>query len=330
VRATNRSGLWSPHELAIKVRILPAWWETRWFRLAVLALLAAMVYALVCLRTRHLRLQQLVLERTVSERTADLEKLTLALQQESAALQESSLTDPLTGLRNRRFVSQHIEADAALAVREYESHWQYGASLREDADLIFFLFDIDHFKQVNDENGHASGDAVITQMATRLRHVFRDTDYLVRWGGEEFLAVARATPRTQAAELAERARAAVADQPFVLDNGSLLSKTCSIGFCCFPLATQHADALGWGAVVNIADAALYAVKSAGRNGWLGALSARSESAEAVLAWSRRPLADWARSGDLNVVWSPDHDGLRAAGFPNTLSSTEINSAAAVE
>jgi GGDEF domain-containing protein len=64
---------------------------------------------------------------------------------------ESSLTDPLTGLRNRRFVALHIEADAALAVREYASHASYGASLRDDAGLIFFLFDIDHFKQVNDE-----------------------------------------------------------------------------------------------------------------------------------------------------------------------------------
>jgi diguanylate cyclase (GGDEF)-like protein len=99
--------------------------------------------------------------------------------------------------------------------------------------------------------------------------VFRDTDYLIRWGGEEFLVVARATPRSHAADLAERARAAVADQAFQLDDGRFLSKTCSIGFCCFPLSIQHAAALDWAAAVNIADAALYAVKGAGRNGWLG-------------------------------------------------------------
>jgi len=144
VRATNRSGLWSPHELAIRVRVQPAWWETGWFRMSLLALLAAMVYALVQLRTRHLRARQIELERTVHERTADLEKLTQALQRESAALEESSLTGPLTGpltgLRNRRFVALHNEADAALAVREYASHASYGASLRDDAGLIFFLF----------------------------------------------------------------------------------------------------------------------------------------------------------------------------------------------
>ncbi len=311
VRATNRSGVWSPQELAIQVRIQPAWWQTWWFRLLLLSLLAVMIFALVHLRTRRLRLRQIGLERTVHERTADLEKLALALQRESAALEESSLTDPLTCLRNRRFLTQHIEADVSLAVREYESHLNYGASLRDDAGLVFFLFDIDFFKQVNDQHGHAAGDAVLKQVSARLRKVFRDTDYLVRWGGEEFLVVARATPRTHAAELAERARAAVADQPFELEGGRCLSKTCSIGFCCFPLSTQHADALGWDTVVSIADAALYTVKSAGRDGWLGVLGASSESAAALLTWSRKPLAEWVRCGDLNVVRSPHHVGLAA-------------------
>lgn len=167
------------------------------------------------------------------------------------------------------------------------------------------------FKHVNDEFGHAAGDAVIRQMRPRLLRVFRDSDYLVRWGGEEFLVVARATVRMHAPELAERARAAIADQPFELDDGSLLSKTCSIGFCCFPLSPHHASTLDWNAMVKIADEALYAIKNAGRNGWLGALSARSESAKALIASSRQPLDDWTRSGDLQVVCSPDRSPTSA-------------------
>lgn len=315
VRATNSSGVWSPHELAISVQVLPDWWQRAWFRLAALLLLAAMVYAVVQLRTRHLRLRQLGLERKVYERTAELETLTMALQRESAALKNASLTDPLTGLHNRRFLTQHIEADAALAVRGYESHLKYGSKLPGDADLIFFLIDIDHFKQVNDQHGHAAGDAVIMQMRSRLLRVFRDTDYLVRWGGEEFLVVARGTSRIHAAELAERARSSVANQPFELDDGRLLTKTCSIGFSCFPFSTQHAQALDWASVVNIADTALYAIKRAGRNGWLGALSARSESAEALHTWARRPMADWVRSGELEVVCSPEHSAWDTAESP---------------
>jgi diguanylate cyclase (GGDEF)-like protein len=293
VRGSNRNGAWSPHELAIPVRIEPAWWQTLWFRLLLSSLLAAMIYALVQLRTRHLRSRQTQLQRLVRERTA--------------ALEDSSLTDPLTGLRNRRFLAQHIEADLALSVRAYESHLQYGGSFRDDADLIFFLFDIDHFKRVNDEYGHAAGDAVIVQMRARLLRVFRESDYLIRWGGEEFLVVARATSRRYAAELAERARVAIAGQPFELDDGRLLSKTCSIGFCCFPLSVQHPSALGWSVMVNIADAALYAIKNAGRNGWLGALSASGELPAALpLLAVQRPLADWMRSADLQAVCSPDH------------------------
>ncbi len=231
VRASNRSGIWSPHELATPVRILPAWWQSWWVRSLAGLALVLLVLALLQLRTRRLRRRQVELERTVRERTADLEKVALALQQESAALAESSLTDPLTGLRNRRFLTQHIEADCALTVRAYEGHRLYGAELPADPDLIFFLFDVDHFKQVNDEHGHGAGDGVLLQVCSRLVGVFRDTDYLVRWGGEEFLAVARATARAGAAELAGRARAAVADQPFKLDDGSLLARTCSVGFC---------------------------------------------------------------------------------------------------
>jgi len=312
IRGSNRSGTWSPHELAIPVHVQPAWWQGTGFRLALAALAVLMIYALVQLRTRHLRSRQVELERTVRERTADLERMALDLQRESAALAESSLTDPLTGLRNRRFLTQHIETDLALAVRAYESHLNYGARLREDAGLVFFLLDLDHFKQVNDHYGHAAGDAVLKQMSSRLGTVFRDSDYLVRWGGEEFLVVARATPPAHAAELAERARAAIADQPFELDDGSLLARPCSIGFCCFPLSAQHADALDWSAMVNIADAALYAVKSAGRNGWLGALGAREQSAAALLARSRRPLAEWVQSGEIDLVCSPEHSGMAAA------------------
>jgi len=271
-----------------------------------------LVLALLQLRTRRLRRRQVELERTVRERTADLEKVALALQQESAALAESSLTDPLTGLRNRRFLIQHIEADCALTVRAYEGHRLYGAELPADPDLIFFLFDIDHFKRVNDEHGHAAGDAVLLQVCSRLAGVFRDTDYLVRWGGEEFLVVARATTRAGAAELAERARAAVADQPFTLDDGSLLARTCSVGFCCLPLSSQHPAAVDWSAAVNIADAALYLVKSSGRNGWLGVTSVRGESAAALRHWSRRPLPEWLRSGDVQMVCSPALAGLADA------------------
>jgi diguanylate cyclase (GGDEF)-like protein len=304
VRATNRNGIWSPHEIAIDVEVLPAWWQTDAFLLAVLATSALLLFAALRGYTGRMRRRQEALARKVQERTADLHAATAALQVESAALAEASLTDPLTGLRNRRFLSQHIEAEIAQAQRRHETALAAGVPAPTDADLIFFLVDIDMFKAVNDEHGHAAGDAVIRQMRDRLRPVFRDSDYLVRWGGEEFLIVARGTSRGHAAELAERARAAVADRPFVLDDGALLPKTCSVGFCCFPLSPGHPTALSWGDTVNLADSALLHVKRSGRNGWLGLLAAYGDSPEDLRAGARKPLDDWRRSGEVEVAARP--------------------------
>ncbi|MCV2370354.1 ligand-binding sensor domain-containing diguanylate cyclase [Roseateles oligotrophus] len=312
VRGSNRVGDWSPHELSLGVEVLPAWWQTWWARALAAALMLALIYAVVRLRTGLLLRQQLALEKRVDERTAELHALSLALQQKSQALEEASLTDPLTGLRNRRFLAQQIEGDVALALRAHAGQLSDPLPLgrlqppADDADLIFFLLDIDHFKQINDMYGHAAGDAVLMQMRERLQSVFRAGDYLVRWGGEEFLIVARGTSRAHAAELAERARAMVADHPFVLDGGQLLQRTCSVGFAAFPLAPQHLDALGWTAVVDIADAALYAVKRAGRNACMGVLSAQAASPEALRQAAHRPLADWLASGELQMAGS-SHD-----------------------
>jgi diguanylate cyclase (GGDEF)-like protein len=289
VRATNRSGIWSPNELSIALQVLPSWWQQWWFRMLALVLLAATVFGFVQLRTRRLLYRQQALEAKVQQRTAELHQLT-------DALNESSLTDPLTGLRNRRFFTMHIAPDAALAMRAHENHLQRGTGLAADSDLIFFMFDIDHFKDINDRHGHAAGDAVLTQMRGRLLGVFRETDYLVRWGGEEFLVVARGTSRQFAPELAERACAAVSNAPFEIGGGLRLTKTCSVGFASFPLCRRHPAALDWAAVLNVADASLYAVKNAGRNGWLGVLDVQGASIAEIQAGARLPMAVWARTG----------------------------------
>jgi diguanylate cyclase (GGDEF)-like protein len=306
VQGSNRSAAWSPHTLALPVSVLPAWWQTWWAR-------ALAVAGLVQWRTALLRRRQLALEGKVRERTAALEALSHELQLKSAALEASSLTDPLTGLHNRRFIEQHLETDVVQAVRQHEDHRRRGAPLPDNPDIVFFLIDIDHFKQVNDQHGHAAGDAVLVQMRQRLQLAFRQADYLVRWGGEEFLIAARATSRTQAPELAERARAAVADTPFVLDDGTLLRKTCSVGFAAFPPSPDWPAAMTWPAVVDLADAALYAVKRGGRNGWLGVVQAGADSAAALQEAAAQPLARWAASGTLQVAASAGVAGWAGSG-----------------
>jgi diguanylate cyclase (GGDEF)-like protein len=303
VRGNNRDGQWMPRDLVVDVEVQPAWWQNAWAVLAALMGATAFVLVLVHLRTRWMRLRQQLLERMVRERTAELDSMSQALQRKSKELEQASLTDPLTGLRNRRFLAENIEHDLALSARRHEAHLSRGTTLDDTADLIFFLIDIDHFKQVNDEFGHDAGDTVLVQLCQRLHHVFRDSDYLVRWGGEEFLIVARGTSRDHAAELAERARVVVADQPFALADGTPVSKTCSIGFVCFPPAPAFARALDWSSLVKLADTALYAVKQRGRNGWLGVLQAHADTPEALRTWALKPSHEWLVSGDLQLVAS---------------------------
>ncbi|MES2069433.1 MAG: diguanylate cyclase [Pseudomonadota bacterium] len=199
----------------------------------------------------------------------DLQETKKKLEQALRELEDASLTDPLTGLRNRRFLAQNIEADATISVRAYQDGMVNGASPPKDADLLMFLVDLDHFKLVNDKYGHAAGDAILVQIRQRLQQVFRDSDYLIRWGGEEFLIVARGISRERADELAARVCAVVADQAFSLDEHTRLSQTCSVGFACYPFVTSQPRAVNWQDVIDIADIALYTVKHAGRNGWVG-------------------------------------------------------------
>jgi diguanylate cyclase (GGDEF)-like protein len=185
--------------------------------------------------------------------------------------EDASLTDPLTRLRNRRFLVQHIDGEVGITLRRHARAQrvpEHGPV--KDTDLAFYMIDVDHFKTVNDEHGHAAGDRVLVQVAERLRRVARDTDYLVRWGGEEFLLVARATNAEAATHLAERLRAAIAGEPFELDHGVALWRTCSVGFACLPFWPAHPGALGWSQVVALADHALYVAKREGRDRWVGA------------------------------------------------------------
>ena len=311
VQGSNRTGQWSAQALSLSVNVQAAWWQTWWARvLAVLACTLA-VLGVVQSRTAVLRRRQIELETKVHERTAELENLSRELQIKSAALEASSLIDPLTGLHNRRFLSQYLDAEIAQVLRRHEEHRQQGAPLADGSDIVFFLLDIDHFKQVNDQHGHAAGDAVLVQMRQRLQQAFRQADYLVRWGGEEFLIVARTTTRSQAPELAERACAAVANTPFVLGDGTLLHKTCSVGFAAFPLAPAWPIALEWPNVVDLADQALYAVKHNGRNGWLGVVEGTAESADALREAAKQPLAQWVASGAVQLAGAPGHAATAA-------------------
>jgi len=225
-------------------------------------------------------------------------RLNLELRRTNVVLQEASLTDPLTGLRNRRYFSATIEGDVGQALRSH-------ADKRDPhtRDLVFYLIDADNFKEVNDQYGHDVGDTVLVEMAHRLSSSIRHSDVLVRWGGEEFLVVSRYTDRSEADLLAQRVLATVADKPFSLgDSGKTIYRTCSLGWAAFPWFPDDPRAVSYEEVLTLADRALNRAKQSGRNRAVGMLPAAGKLPATTVAG----LHSTSLQVDLLAVAGPQH------------------------
>lgn len=166
------------------------------------------------------------------------------LRDRSAEFARMSSTDALTGLYNRRHLEERL--------REVDS-----AALRHDRLLSVIMLDIDYFKRVNDTEGHQGGDDVLKEFARRLQIEVRGEDVAGRWGGEEFLVILTDTPIEGAMTLAERIRAAVADEPFTVGDHRI-AVTISAGGAAGP--PGNTDEL-----IRRADVALYQAKAGGRD-----------------------------------------------------------------
>lgn len=161
---------------------------------------------------------------------------------------EQAVTDPLTGLHNRRYMEGHLES-------------LVGDSAHTGKQVSLLIFDIDHFKAVNDTYGHPAGDAVLKEFAQRIAHNVRGVDLCCRLGGEEFVVVMPDTDADFAKVVAERLRVCIASRPFTLDDGeTMLDVTVSIG-----LATTIGGGDRPSDLLSRADDCLYEAKRSGRN-----------------------------------------------------------------
>lgn len=162
-------------------------------------------------------------------------------------LERQAHTDFLTELYSRRYFIELADAELARATRYRKA-------------LSLFMFDVDHFKEVNDRHGHKAGDMVLQTIAATMRNTLREVDFVGRMGGEEFAAVLPETDEGEAWEAAERLRLAVADAETRTEAGELLRVTISVGVATRADAPTTVDAL-----LKRADEALYAAKNSGRN-----------------------------------------------------------------
>jgi diguanylate cyclase (GGDEF)-like protein len=156
-------------------------------------------------------------------------------------------TDTLTGLLNRRAFMERI--DKARAVSD-----------KQLFPLSVLLLDVDHFKKVNDTLGHDAGDAVLQGVARVLSGMARKSDFVARWGGEEFVVALTSTAEAGARIAAERVRRAIAEAKYGIPGGTEHRATASVGLA-------SAENAGWDLheLIGRADKAMYSAKHRGRN-----------------------------------------------------------------
>ncbi len=181
----------------------------------------------------------------LSERVAHMEQEAQGFREHLEEQRQKALIDPLTGLPNRAAWSERLEHE----IKQWQQHGN---------TLSLAMLDLDHFKRINDNYGHLAGDKVLKIIATVLRKRLRASDFIARFGGEEFVLLLPATPPALGAKLLETLRAAIEACPFHF-KGERVTITISMGLASFK-AGEHSDL-----VLKRADQALYRAKNAGRN-----------------------------------------------------------------
>jgi diguanylate cyclase (GGDEF)-like protein len=282
IELLNRENGLKNIEIANRVLLQRIWW--------LLAALFAGSFVVVAWLYRKLRL------------TNEL------LAQKNAELSVQSSRDPLTALYNRRYFQNFIAAQKAHPDRRRRA---------ADAEAqALLLIDIDHFKEINDRFGHAIGDAVLVAVADRLRDALRETDMIVRWGGEEFLVYAT-TKADRVDDIAARILHAISAQPIVL-NDKVIRTAASIGYMAMPLPPATVP-LSWDQAIGLIDMALYMAKVNGRNRAYGIERLLRDDAEGLAAAERDLEHAW-KSGwvEMRVLYGP----LPASGVSASVSPPE--------
>jgi diguanylate cyclase (GGDEF)-like protein len=250
----------------------------------------------------------------LSKERAKQEILTRKLQAAHDKLRQLSLTDELTGLWNRRYFNATIPE---LLLQSTHPRRRSDDGISEpgngDIGLFFIMVDLDHFKEVNDTYGHSAGDKVLQQMTILLYKSCREKDTIVRWGGEEFLVIARDLKSSTYGGLLERIRYAVECHRFDIGQKTPISITCSIGASAFPPLIDRPESFNWKTIVDIADFCLYSAKRSARNAWVGVHPTPLTSAEEFTPDLSSRIPEFINQGKMELNSSlPSHKPIQWA------------------
>jgi len=188
------------------------------------------------------------------------------LSEMNERLTELSMTDPLTGLHNRRYVKDIFfeSVNNFVLMKTLDCAKKRNPHIDEKI-MGIYLVDIDFFKKINDEYGHDAGDRILVELSKIFRDNIRFDDVIIRWGGEEFLIILSDTKKDYLPIFSKKLKDAVANATFTLSDGRTLSVTISIGCVSFPILNNNMIIFTFEQSINLSDMALSMAKEKGRN-----------------------------------------------------------------
>ncbi len=272
VLGSNNDGIWSGNSSQLTLTITAAPWKTKTAYLIYILIILSILYSFFRLQRKEIkrkaeyakRLKVQVDERTheLDEKSKELEKRNLELETANQQLEELSVTDSLTGLKNRAYYSQFIPTEFSAIKRK----------IREDKNietkLAVILLDMDGLKAINDTYGHTCGDNAIKQFATILKSQCRAADTVIRLAGDEFVIVSRVNSEKDVIQCIERILSSASDHDFDLGGGLTYKTSCSVGFSIYPL-NSNLDSISSEEATVLADHAMYCAKRHGKGAWVG-------------------------------------------------------------
>ncbi|XOV87547.1 MAG: two-component regulator propeller domain-containing protein [Pseudomonadota bacterium] len=274
VRAANNDGIWNDTAVAIPLEVVPPFWLSVYAYTLYVLIIAGIVATYVLVQRNKLSNEakmRRLLEVEVRQRTLELAERNEQLEDANEKLTVASMSDALTGLQNRRYLYSYLESQIAALnrlVARLQDLPDAAVRIRREGSLFFMMIDLDGFKAINDTFGHAAGDAALLQVRDLLRASTRESDVIIRWGGDEFLIVGKSESQAGLELLAERIRHDLTEHDYVVGEGQVGSLAGSIGVALFPFNAHHPRRFTWEQVVAVADQAAYVAKANGGNAWV--------------------------------------------------------------
>lgn len=255
VRAANNDGVWSEPQVNLAIRVHPAPWQTPLAYSFYVSLLGLTIFLLLRNQVRKLaqeEKQRKELESQVAKRTKELALQNNELQKLNEELEQAHRIDSLTGIFNRHFLDHYLVGSLAKMKRLSQQP--------EDASAMpIMLIDIDNLKLINDQLGHAAGDATISYFATLINKLLPTDHHLIRWGGDEFMLLGIAENQEKSFELLKTIINEIRSEKFSYFNNPI-SLSCSIGLSFYPFDRANPDSMSWDQVTTISDKALFQAK----------------------------------------------------------------------